>query len=321
MPTDLSAVHPDLRSGFRQIPRFTLNRWNRRLIRQLFFLAPRQKIAPGVQIEQTRIPAPEADRKIALRIYRPDALTPPAPGLLWIHGGGYVIGAVEMVDGHLSRLARALRIPILSVDYRLAPEHPFPAPLDDCYTALQWVHAHATELGIDPRRIAIGGESAGGGLAASLAQLAQDRGEAPIAFQLLVYPMLDDRTALRPAPPRPELLTWNQASNRYGWESYLGQPCGLDQVAPYAVPARREDLTGLPPAWIGVGTLDLFYEEDLAYAQRLKDSGVECELTILPGTFHGFDVLDQNSAVVQDFRMVEIEALKKHLFSPSDQAG
>lgn len=146
------------------------------------------------------------------------------------------------------------------------------------------------------------------------AQVAHDRGEVRVAFQLLIYPMLDDASALRANVPHPDLLVWNQASNRFGWESYLGQPCGSATVPPYAVPARRTDLTGLPAAWIGVGTLDLFHDEDVAYAQQLRAHGVACDLVIVPGAFHGFDTFETKLAVVQDFQTSQLEALRRVLF-------
>lgn len=240
-------------------------------------------------------------------------MNPDAPVLLWMHGGGLIIGSPQQNDRPMFQIVRHTGIVVVSVDYRLAPNHPFPAPLDDCYAALKWVHAHAATLGIDPNRIGIGGESAGGGLAASLVQLAHDRGEISPIFQLLIYPMLDDRSALRTDVAQGELLTWTPQNNRFGWESYLGHACGFDDVRPYAVPARREDLTGLPPTWIGVGTLDLFYDENVDYARELQRSGVDCELVVIKGAFHGFDQLDHDLPVVQAFRQSQIDALRKYL--------
>ncbi len=202
----------------------------------------------------------------------------------------------------------------VSIDYRLAPEHPFPTPLDDCYAALKWVDAHGGALDIDPRRIAIGGESAGGGLAAALVQMAHDRREVNPVFQMLVYPMLDDRSSLRSNIANKELMTWSPESNRFGWESYLNQKCGLDQAPPYSVAARRADLSGFPPAWIGVGTLDLFYEEAVAYADKLNKCGVDCELVIVPGAFHGFDFYGPRLKIVDEFRKSQIASLRKHLY-------
>lgn len=313
MTADLSIIHPDLRQLYKRFPRFTINRWNLRLIRWLIRLVLKQKIPAGIEIEHKSVPNPDSAHPIRLRVYRPKSVLSPAPVLIWFHGGGYVMGAVEMEDAMLSQFAQELGILAVSVDYRLAPDHPFPAPLDDCYAALKWVREHAVELSVDPARIAVGGESAGGGLAAALVQLALDRGEVKPVFQLLVYPMLDDRTVLRPDPPHKDFLTWSLGSNCFGWESYLGQPCGLDRAPAYSAAARREDITGLPPAWIGVGTLDLFYEEDAAYARKLKDCGVGCEVEVIQGAFHGFDVLDPDLQVVKDFRSAEIAALRKAL--------
>ncbi len=170
-----------------------------------------------------------------------------------MHGGGLVVGKADMNAHYVRYLIEALGIVIVSVDYRLAPEAPFPQPLDDCYTALQRVHANAHTFGIDASRVAVGGESAGGGLAASLVQLTQDRGEMMPAFQLLVYPMLDDHSGLRTTLEEHEWLVWTPRNNRFGWESYLGQACGSENVPPYAVPARRQDVTNFPPTWIGNG--------------------------------------------------------------------
>lgn len=218
-----------------------------------------------------------------------------------------------MEDAYLLKFVRDLGIVVISVDYRLAPDHPYPAAIEDGYTALRWVHTQAVRLHVDPERIAIGGESAGGGLAASLAHLAHDRGEVSPVFQLLVYPMLDDRSALRTDLAYSDAMTWTPKDNRFGWESYLQSPVGSATVPPYAVPARRKDLTGLPPAWIGVGTLDLFYEEATAYAERLDRCGVGCELVVVDGAFHGFDIVGHKSTLARDFRDAQVAALRRHL--------
>jgi acetyl esterase/lipase len=233
-----------------------------------------------------------------LRIYRPDALTAPAAGLVWLHGGGMVIGSARQDDGFVGALARDLGIVVASVDYRLAPAHPYPAPLDDCYTGLQWLHEQPD---VDATRIAVGGASAGGGLAASLAQVAHDRGEFAVAFQLLIYPMLDDRTATRPGVDGRRHRLWTQKSNHFGWRSYLGQEPGSDSVTAPAAPARRVNLEGLPPAWIGVGTNDLFHDEDVKYADRLRSAGVPCTLETVDGAFHGFDLIAPKTGVAKAF--------------------
>ncbi|WP_277242526.1 alpha/beta hydrolase [Mycolicibacterium obuense] len=230
---------------------------------------------------------------VSVRLHRPAGTSSPGPALLWIHGGGYVIGDAAQDDDLCRRFAEKLGATVAAVNYRLAPQHPYPVPLEDCYAALSWLTGLPS---VDPDRVAIGGASAGGGLAAALALLTRDRGEIPLVAQLLVYPMLDDRTVGRADLDNPGHRLWNQTSNRFGWQAYLG-----DADPDVAVPARRDDLAGLPPAWIGVGTLDLFHDEDLAYAQRLQDAGVSCEVTVVPGAFHGFDGIAPNADVSQRF--------------------
>lgn len=222
-------------------------------------------------------------------VYRPaGAVEAVLPALVWIHGGGTILGSPEEDHELCSQLAKATGIVVVSARYRLAPEHPFPAGHDDCYAALAWVHAHASQLGVDAGRIAVGGASAGGGLAAGVVQRAVDEG-LPVAFQLLVYPMLDDRTALRPASGR-DYLVWTRASNRYAWAAYLGHAPIAEHAPAYAAPARRTDLTGLPPAWVGVGELDQFLDEDVDYARRLEAAGVPVELIVVPDMYHAADV-------------------------------
>jgi acetyl esterase/lipase len=311
---DLSFVHPELRQMAKMFPRLPFRRWNLRLIRWLSKLQPKAKQPDDIQVDNVWIQSQDPGHKIRLRVYRPRMIVTPAPVLVWMHGGGFFIGTPEQNDAFLFHLVQELSIVVVSIDYRLAPEHPFPTPLYDCYAALKWVQTHPQLLGIDSNRIAIGGESAGGGLAASLAQLAHDRGEIHPVFQLLVYPMLDDRTTLRTDMMDKEWIAWSIENNRLGWEVYLHQPCGLEKVPDYAVASRRADLTGLPPAWIGVGTLDLFYEEDLAYAQAQKRCNVSCEVLIVSGAFHAFDQFDPKLNVVQDFRKSQIAVLRTHLF-------
>ncbi|OBB59538.1 alpha/beta hydrolase [Mycobacterium sp. 852013-51886_SCH5428379] len=240
---------------------------------------------------------------VTVRLFRPKGIPVPAPALLWIHGGGYVIGTAAQDDELCRRFSSELGISVVSVDYRLAPEHPYPTPLEDCYSALTWL---AKLPSVDPERVAIGGASAGGGLAAALALLARDRGEVPLVHQLLVYPMIDDRTVDRKDLDNPGHRLWNQASNRFGWSAYLG-----DADRDVAVPARREDLAGLPPAWVGVGSLDLFHDEDLAYAERLRTAGVPCEVEVVQGAFHGFDGIVPTADVSRKFFRSQCDALRK----------
>jgi acetyl esterase/lipase len=228
---------------------------------------------------------------VGVRLFRPQDGAEPGPALLWIHGGGYVTGDAAQNDALCRRFSRALGATVASVDYRLAPEHPYPLPLEDCYSALEWL---VTLPAVDRSRVAIGGASAGGGLAAALALLTRDRGAIELAAQLLVYPMLDDRSV--EGLDSPDHRLWSQSSNKFGWSAYLG---GADPDV--AVPARRDDLAGLPPAWVGVGSMDLFHDEDLAYAARLRAAGVPCEVEVVPGAFHGFDLVAPKAGVSQTF--------------------
>ena len=228
----------------------------------------------------------------------------PGPALLWIHGGGYVIGSAAQDDPVCRRFARELGITVAAVDYRLAPEHPHPIPLEDCYAALAWL---ARLPSVDPARVAIGGASAGGGLAAALALLARDRGE--IARRSTAAGVSDARRPHRPrgtASTDPHHRLWTQQSNVYGWSSYVG-----DADPDVAVPARRDDLSGLPPAWIGVGTNDLFHDEDVEYAERLKAAGVPCEVEIVPGAFHGFDAMVAKAPVSKAFFASQVDWLRR----------
>jgi len=201
---------------------------------------------------------------------------------------------------------------VVSVDYRLAPETRYAGSLEDNYTALKWIHAHAAELGIDRSRIAVGGASAGGYHAASLAILARERNEVPIVFQLLIYPALDDRTgSTHPAPPSVGHFMWNASANRLAWSSLLGVPAGSSKTPASAVPARVASVAGLPPAWIGVGALDLFVEEDMEYARRLIHAGVATELMVVPGAFHGFDLVVPDAEVSKQFGASWKSALRK----------
>ena len=212
-----------------------------------------------------------------------------------------MIGTPELDLQLLARILQGVDIAIYSVDYRLAPQNPFPAALDDAMTVLRWLTAEGAKFGIDPQNIAVGGNSAGGGLAAALAQRACDE-SIPLTFQLLMYPMLDDRTACRANHGGRGELVWTPSNNRYGWASYLGHAPGTEQrPLPYAVPARREKLVELPPAWIGVGSLDLFYEENREYTERLRAAGVVCALDVVADAPHAFDLFNFGSERVRAF--------------------
>lgn len=306
-------VHPELRDAARKAPSFTTDNKTLWLMRIATMLMPAPKKPLGVLISNRRISRQNSANEIRLRLYHPDGLRVPAPALLWAHGGGYVMGKASFDDPQCAAFAREAGIVVVSVEYRLSPDHAFPAGLEDCLAALRWMQSEAQQVGIDANRIAVGGASAGAGLAAAVAQSAHDRGER-LAMQLLIYPMLDDRTA-RAVPGGPAHIAWNRDSNRFGWRSYLGEAYAEEKMPTYAAPARREDLSGLAPAWVGVGSIDLFHDEDVAYAQRLKESGVETELLIVPGAFHGFDLFASDAPVVRAFRTAQIAALKKYLFA------
>lgn len=273
-----------------------------------------------VDVEERRIDAPEGHRIGAL-VYRPCGTAPPRPAVLHIHGGGYILGSMHMMDGANRALAADLGCIVVSVDYRLAPETPHPGPVEDCYTALRWLYANAGALGVDATRIAVSGESAGGGLAAALALLARDRGEVPLVYQRLIYPMLDDRTCAERDPnPFTGEFVWTRADNRFGWRALLGHEPGVPGVSPYAAPARAEDLSGLPPAFISVGALDLFLDENMEYARRLLHAGVPTELHVYPGAFHGSD-LAADATVTVEARRNAREALRRAFRRPHRSHG
>ncbi len=236
---------------------------------------------------------------IPLRWYtRTDASGEPGPAVLYMHGGGMIAGRVSLFDGSVSRYVSASGTPILSVDYRRAPEHPHPAPVEDVYAALGWLHEHAAGLGVDPARIGVFGDSAGGGLAAAVSILARDREGPAIAKQILVMPMLDDRT-VTPDPQFAPYVVWSWDDNRTGWQALLGDAAGGPDTPAYAAPARVLDPAGLPPAYIEVGQLDVFRDEDLAYAMRLGQAGVPVEFHLHPGVPHEFDFFAFNSAAAR----------------------
>jgi acetyl esterase/lipase len=277
-------VDPELVPGLKAIPQFTVSSETLADFRKWPGAPPLPPPAP--QPVERRIPGPPGAPEVRLVIVDPAPGGKGRPAYLHMHGGGYVLGAASPMQ----TTAQSCNCVVVSVDYRLAPETRFPGALEDNYAALRWLYANAETLGVDRNRIAIGGESAGGGHAAALAIAARDRKEVPVVFQLLIYPMLDDRTgSSRPVPPHIGQFLWTAQSNVFGWTSLLGVPAGSAKVPAGAVPARVDNLTGLPPTFIGVGALDLFVDEDVAYAQRLIDTGVSTELHVIRGAYHGFD--------------------------------
>ncbi|WP_020647050.1 alpha/beta hydrolase [Amycolatopsis balhimycina] len=269
---NLFAVAPELRGRVRMMPRLPLERtWARRLMR-----------AATARMRLTPVPGVAVELHPGLRVYRPH--TPQSDlTLLWIHGGGLVIGGAAQDDRFCAETARELGITVVSAEYRLAPEHPYPAALDDGHAAWTWLRGHAAA-----ERIVVGGQSAGGGLAAALVQRLHDEGEGPRA-QWLFCPMLDDRTAARRGLDDAGHRVWDNRLNRFGWHAYLGTEPGAAVVPHYAVPARRDDVAGLPETWIGVGDIDLFHDEAAEYARRLRAAGVATTFHVVPGGPHGFE--------------------------------
>jgi acetyl esterase/lipase len=291
----VSNFHPDLRRHTWWMPRDLGLPATLGLQRGLDALAARRRAA-----DVTVVPL---DPQVSVRLFRPAGMTGETPALLWIHGGGYVIGRAYQDDRMCREFASTLGITVASVDYRRAPEHPFPAPLDDCRAAFDWL---LDQPGVDTTRVAIGGASAGGGLAAALAIRLRDEGAVTPVLQLLSYPMLDDRTTMPAGSSKSDYRWWGARSNRFGWAAYLG-----DADPGTAVPARLDDLSGLPPAWIGVGTSDLFHDEDIAYAGRLAAAGVPCEVEEVPGAYHGFDITMAGAGVSRRFFDSRCAALRK----------
>lgn len=302
--------HPELRNIARILPRAAVSGRTLPLIRRMSRLQTRRRLRSTERLGGVDVVELTGARPVTVRIHRPllgEHAQPPLPALLWLHGGGYVMGTAAQDDTLCHNLADRAGMVVAAVDYRLAPEHRFPVPLEDCYQALSWL---ADQPYVDRSRIAIGGASAGGGLAAALALMAHERDEVPVRFQLLAYPMIDDRTTGPGPAGERRFRLWNSRANRFGWQAYTGLTPGAPGTPPLAAPARYQDLSGLPPAWIGVGTLDLFYEEDVAYAERLRAAGVECELHVVRGAFHGFDAIRPSASISRRFRESELTALR-----------
>ncbi|MGE4323348.1 MAG: alpha/beta hydrolase [Sphingobium sp.] len=278
---------------------------------QIAALTPPFDLPPGVVREEYFVPGLNGAPDVRLLVWRPARLTRSA-AILHVHGGGTIVGSPEMGEARLVGLALETGCPVVSVDYRLAPETVAPGNVEDCYAALAWLHGRAAEMGFDPNRIAVLGESAGGLLAAGLALMARDRGDHGITWLGLVYPMLDDRTALDTRPGATGRHVWTREANLFGWNCVLGGRCGQDDLPAYAVPARAERLAGLPPTFLAVGALDLFLEEDLAFAARLGREAVPLELHVYPGAFHAFD-LAAEADVTTRFQRDLMDALRRGL--------
>ncbi|GAA2616858.1 alpha/beta hydrolase [Paractinoplanes durhamensis] len=262
-------------------------------------------------VEERLVPGLNGDPDITLLICSPDNKT---GGCIYhTHGGGMVVGDRRLGMDALLDWSEEFGLVIVSVEYRLAPETPDPGPIDDCYAGLLWTAAHADELGFDPSRLIVAGGSAGGGLAAALALRARDQGGPALLGQLLMCPMLDDRNDTPSAVQMDGLGVWDRGANLVGWSALLGDRRGGPDVSPYAAPARAADLSGLPPAFIDVGSAETFRDEDVAYATRIWQAGGDAELHVWPGGFHGFDMMVPTAAISQDARAARVRWLNRLL--------
>ncbi len=294
---DLNLIAPELRKATASFPKLPVTSGFGRFITRalLPLLLPSPKTPAGVSIEQVKTAS-----GVLLRLYTPSGRRTRA-AMVYIHGGGMMIGSPKMDDLLLSTTASELDIIIVSPQYRLAPENPYPAALDDCQEAWQWLLDNSSQKEIDTSRMAIGGESAGGGLAAGLVLRLHDEGGIQPLAQWLFCPMLDDKTALDRSLDEVDHFVWNNKMNLVGWKSYLGKAIGTDKVSAYAAPARRADFSGLPKAWIGVGDVELFFEENKEYAAKLSGAGVACELDIVAGAPHAFEGLAPDSNLAKAY--------------------
>jgi acetyl esterase/lipase len=265
----------------------------------------------GAELRETLVPGPDGAPDVPLLIITPPGRRDLLPGLFHTHGGGMVMGnnrtGLETMIGWVTDPG----LVIVSAEYRLAPEHPFPAGVEDCYAALAWTAEHAAELGIDAQRLVVGGGSAGGGLAAACSLMARDRGGPALAGQMLIYPMLDDRTATGSARELDGEGIWDSGSNQTAWAMLLGDRRGQDGVSRYAAPARASDLSGLPPAYLELGSVDTLRDEDLSYARRIWAAGGNAELHVWPGGFHAFDLVAPGSALARAALEVRLAWLRR----------
>lgn len=264
---------------------------------------------PNVTKEDRTVPGPEGEPDISVRIYRPVNAEGALPGIYYIHGGGMVLGNVAGEDANATMLCDEVGAVVVSVEYRLAPENPHPAPAEDCYAGLVWTAKNAAELGIDADRLGIYGGSAGGGLAIATALMARDRGGPALKFMMPIYPMIDDRNETPSTHEITDIGIWDRAGNIEAWGWYLG---GKD-ADQYAAPTRADDVSGLPPAFIDVGTVDMFRDEDIAFAQRLMQAGVPTELHIHPGSYHAAETFAADAALSRRIWALRIDALKRGL--------
>ncbi len=301
----LDALLEIMPGGFNAIPDIVARR---AAVTQMLEMLPVVE-NPNVTKEDRTVPGPDGDPDITVRIYRPVTASGTLPGIYYIHGGGMVLGDIAGEDANAAMLCSEVGAVVVSVEYRLAPEHPHPAPVEDCYAGLTWTADNAAELGIDPERLAIYGGSAGGGLTLGTALLARDRQGPALRFMMPIYPMIDDTNTTPSSHEITDVGIWDRAGNIEAWAWYLGgKPA--DQ---YAAPTRAADLAGLPPSYIDVGTVDMFRDEDIAFAQRLMQAGVACELHVNPGSYHASETFAPDAALTRRIWAMRIAALRRAL--------
>lgn len=267
----------------------------------------------AVRVDERTVPGPAGDPDVVLLIMSPTQLSGPRPLVYSIHGGGMIRADRYVGAGQLAEWVEAFNIVAVSVEYRLAPENPHPAPVEDCYAGLVWVAEHADELGVDAERILVHGASAGGGLAAATALLARDRGGPVLSHQMLHCPMLDDRMITHSSQMLEGEGVWDRISNRTGWTALLGESVGGPDVSPYAAPARAQDLSGLPATYLEVGSVEVFRDEVIDYGTRLSQSGVPVEMHVWSGGFHGFDGLVPQAALSRSANQTRMAYLRRIL--------
>ena len=285
-------------------------------LRTLAAAAPAYEPARPLDIEDRLIPGSSGAPDVPVRVYTPRQRTAPLPGLLFIHGGGFVVGDIDSEDARAQEITASADVAVVSVDYRLAPEHPFPAGLDDCYAALVWMEKSSAEIGVDPQRLGVGGGSAGGGLAAATALMARDRGGPRLCMQYLGIPELDDRLETHSMTVYTDTPVWNRPNAILSWKYYLA---GAEPTQ-YAAPARARELSGLPPAYVDVCEFDSLRDEGIGYAQRLVQAGVPVELHLYPGTFHG-SALVADAAVSRRMSADSIDGIRRLLHGQQGSEG
>lgn len=274
----------------------------------------------GMRYEQIYLDRPSeivAAGQLRLCVYRPFDQKEAAPGILWIHGGGYAFGKPEQDERFIHHFVIEHGCTVVAPDYCLSVHKPYPAALEDCYLALKWLQEHVRELQVNPNQLMVGGESAGGGLTAALSIYARDKDEVAIAYQMPLYPMIDDRMTTKSARNN-DAPVWNTKSNENGWKLYLGSLYGTNNVPPYAAPARLNNFTGLPPAFTFVGNIEPFYDETVAYMEQLKAVGISVEYYVFEGCYHAFDIIAPKSPQAKRAREVMMQNFayaKTHYFA------